>query len=824
MNIKETVKKSNRYYEYMAGDWRDGLLLGNGSLASIAYAPGGVEWVVNKNDVFDRRVFKQEKILRHHEVLERIENGEVETFDFDEIEKKEPLTIRSVSPCILRFSNGSGELGWNAPAFPKYSGELDIYDGTLKIDASAHFVHSRIRAVIPRGTSLFAIRVEGCAIIDWNHKIELYRPYHDEMDEPVWYSDEEGMIAFTQKLPGEGSYAVALLAVPREPDISRVDYKLPRDFDYSKLKASVSKPSFGKLASSVSNGGDVDIFLSVYSDYDSENPLESALAEVKAAAKEGFASAELAGLEYWHSFWDKSCLDFGKYKDIQDYALFSMYELASSYSKAPMPALSGMLYGPLNPTTPGVIAHNYTSDQNIQIPLMPASVINHPELVSALADTFMNAYDEMREHTKLLFPKTGGKGIFIPLVSNQNGKELMSGSYRYTMCGGAYVGTVFARTWEYTRCDSLMREKLYPLLSEIVRFYVSNLMHKVAGGKYHIDPTVPPEIFYFTKDETAVTSMLKTCLRTALIWCEKEGIDNEETALWRDVLQNYPELSCRPEGGWWCGDDIPLDHFTFGTHILYPFFPSEEYVTEEDRTRAKATLDYIDREAIERTYAGRDGWHFIHDWSWYLYYNTAARLDGADKNALWQNLFTFLDMFAKPNGLFTHNSVVTVDPSVSEHNHDTKKRIDEITADYTTGPDWYGSGMCATPNAFSKNLTAPVIEGNSIFLLRAAETLLQSFDGIIRLFPATPDDFSGGFENLVARGGFRVTAQMQDGKLSFAHITAIEAEDKKHSVCRILDDGRCEPCGKSFVRKVRYGIKVLEFSVNPGETVELSVN
>lgn len=812
--IEKIVRASDRSYEYMSSDWRDGLLQGNGSLAAISYVPGGMEWVINKNDVFDRRTYKPKTVTPHKEMMKLVEDSEdKETFFIDTLEKRsDGYTLRSVTPCILKLFCGNGELGWGAPAFPKIGGSLSLYDGELKLSLDAHFVHSRVKSVIPRNRSVFALRMEGCAVIDWDHKIEIYRPYNDEMELPEWFSDCDGEIAFVQELPeGIGRYAVALKAVTRKPDISRVSYELPHDFDFSALKEYVSPMKRQKLSASLTNKGDVDVFVSVFSDYDTENPLEAAISEVREAASLGYEALEAETREFWHSFWSGSVADFGKYKDIQDYWVFSMYELASSYGKAPMPALSGMLYGPLSPTSPGVTAHNYTSDQNIQIPLLPASIVNHPELVVPLVETFMRNEGAMKEYTKQIF---GGEGIFIPLVSNQNGKELVSGCYRYTMCGSAYVGIVLARTWEYTRDDRLMREKLYPFLEELIRFYVSNMLHLGDDGKYHLDYTVPPEIFKFTKDETATISMLRAYIRTALKWCGIEGINNKETELWQDVLDRFPTLAKRASGSWWGGPDIPEEHFSFGTHILYPFFPSEDYQTEEDREAALATLDYIARDAVERCHAGPSDWHFIHDWSWHLYYSAKAHL--GHREEVWEQLFTFLDYFAKPNGLFTHNSIIVKPSSVTEENHRLTKRADDVCADFTNGPSWYGSGKCASPNIYSKNLTAPVIEGNSIFLLRATETLIQSFDGIVRLFPGVPNDFDGEFYNLRAKGGFYVSGKMENGRLTYAEIRAKVDSTLK---LELKDDYAISKQG-SLTHE--FGIDVFNVRLSAGEVLKVT--
>ena len=51
------------------------------------------------------------------------------------------------------------------------------------------------------------------------------------------------------------------------------------------------------------------------------------------------------------------------------------------------------------------------------------------------------------------------------------------------------------------------------------------------------------------------------------------------------------------------------------------------------------------------------------------------------------------------------------------------------------------------------------------------EMLLQSYEGAVRLFPACPEDFTGGFY-LRAENGIAVTAQMTGGKTDYALYTA----------------------------------------------------
>lgn len=768
-NIETIVRNCAWNREYAATDWRDGMFLGNGSHSMISYVPGSMEWVINKNDVFDRRVTKV-CMAKHKDVMERVRNSDDKTTYFLDEEKVEgeKYTIRSLSCAIVRIYDGGGELGWSAPAFEKVSQSLSLWEGILKNTSCGHFAHSTCESFVARNTDVCVIRIDGCSVSDRIHKVELYRPHNDALRNPDWVEGEGCELCFTQSLPENiGSYAVCMKIAPRSGGEKRINYSLPDDFDVNKIKSTVSQQKFQITDGSVMLEGDADIFISVCSSIESNTPFDTVLKRVRTAANLGFDKLKEENCEFWKSFWEKSAVSFGMEKRLENYWYFSEYILASSYQKAPIPALSGMVYGPLNASIPGVGSHNYVHDQNVQIPLFPAPVINHTEFIEPLFETYLNAIGILKKQTRELFESDG---IYIPLVTNQEGRELPSFSYRYTLCGSAYVGLVLCRTWVYAKDEERMR-KFYPLLCELIKFYTSALLHKKADGLYHLDASVPPEIFYFTQDDTATLSMLRACIITALDFEKAVNIKNNDDPLWEDIISNFPPLAKRGNGSWWGGSDIPEGHFTFGTHLLYPFFPSEQYIDENGKFAAKMTIEYIDNYAIERSYACANGWHFVHDWSHFLYDISRSRIEN-NKN-LFSMIHCFLDEFAKENGLFTHNSIVIENPSVTEENHKKLKPLDAVTADMTTSPEWYGSGKCATPNKYAKMLTAPVIEGNAILLMCASELLLQSYDNVIRVFSGVDKNFSGKFYNLIAKGGFKVSANMENGILEEVVIEAL---------------------------------------------------
>ena len=73
------------------------------------------------------------------------------------------------------------------------------------------------------------------------------------------------------------------------------------------------------------------------------------------------------------------------------------------------------------------------------------------------------------------------------------------------------------------------------------------------------------------------------------------------------------------------------------------------------------------------------------------------------------------------------------------------------------------------------------IDGNFGGTAGITEMLLQSHDGFIDVLPALPDAWANGeFNGLMARGGFKVSARWEDGKVTFCVITG--KEDKPFRV------------------------------------------
>ncbi|MBR2365332.1 MAG: hypothetical protein IKA79_09020 [Lentisphaeria bacterium] len=759
MNVERLVRKQDFYSDRSGTDFRDGFMLGNGDLCALASVPAHLEYVFNKVDVFDPTTEEVllDKIMPHKEFLKKISSMEPKNTLFLEEEENCPHWGKrhkdTISAAVLKFRFWRG-CGWNAPGIPLVTRHLSLYDGLLEENVRYHDLHADIEMLIPRETALCCMRVTEKDHPERSHVLELVRPQNILLDDVKWYKKEENILAFSQKLPGKKySYAFAMKVCPRNGG----------------SPAKISGTLF--TGTEMVQQGDFDLFISVKSSLHEKDPLAAVLAEVGNGAEKGYEYWRESNRQFWHSYWDNAYADFGKYKEIQKYYTFSLYEIACIYGKPPMPGLNGMSYGPLDERNAGLSSQGYTHDQNAQIPALAFFPSNRVGFIEVLADTYLAGLKELKRHTKKLFDCDG---VFLPLTTNQLMREYPTRSYRYSLCGSAYTGTVLAMAWQYSRDEKLLREKLYPLLREFAIFYQS-IFHKGGDGIYHLDWSVTPEIFTLTRDEAAATSLFKNVLKTVIEAAHLLKKDKKYLPLWQDLLENYPPVPKTPSGAFWCGPDVPYDHYFFGGHILYPAFPAEIC---DDTNALKKTIELIENDAVERSFADYNGkFHMNHDWSAFLV--TEAYLRAGEQKKGWESLLRFLELFAKENGLFAHNPILIGDIGETEKNERNNiKRIERGRRDCRGKILLYSDPgtphpPCVTPNKDAKRMAPAVQEGNSAFLFLASEVLLQSHGGILRLFPGVPDDFTGSFQCFLAQGGFEVSARMKKGKITVIKIRAL---------------------------------------------------
>ena len=209
--------------------WQDGLFVGDGRTGAIAYAPSGLEWTINRNDVFDSRVWKC-RYVPHGEVMKCVATNEGKSVAFltraerpntEGFSDSGDKLTQSLSAAQLKVRFWPG-LGWNMPAIPPVRQELDTRTGELRSSLKSPRMTPETLTVIERSRDVMAVDLRDPNAPRCSAIVELTRPDDVRLADLAFsWSENDGVVTFTQKLPGGETYAVAMSAPAKPTFIGR---------------------------------------------------------------------------------------------------------------------------------------------------------------------------------------------------------------------------------------------------------------------------------------------------------------------------------------------------------------------------------------------------------------------------------------------------------------------------------------------------------------------------------------------------------------------------------------------------------------------------
>jgi len=315
-------------------------------------------------------------------------------------------------------------------------------------------------------------------------------------------------------------------------------------------------------------------------------------------------------------------------------------------------------------------------------------------------------------------------------------------SWGYEICETPW--TVQSLWWHYLyTLDKDFLKRAYTPLRAAARFLAAYL-RKEADGRYHVFPTVSPENYGFTVDyklnkNCIMDLALTEFLFDAVIEASKIlGLDEAERARWADIRRNlapYPKAQ-GPYGEVWLDvDNAPLEWVYNIPVTLAPVFPGEQVGL--DRGAGQVAIARRTAETI-RLEGGND-----------VVYQPLirARLGMLD-----------LDWFKRevrysqvPNGV-------------------TQDRVRQIGGRYR---DSTNTDFMVNMGVWTENLALPAVLN---------ECMMQSYAGVIRLFPNTNKLGTASFRDLRAVGAMLVSASW-DGR----QVGRVSILSEKGAVCRVVN-------------------------------------
>lgn len=307
--------------------------------------------------------------------------------------------------------------------------------------------------------------------------------------------------------------------------------------------------------------------------------------------------------------------------------------------------------------------------------------------------------------------------------------------------------------YRYTMDEDILR-RVYPVLRSAARF-IAAYAKEGEDGKYHIAPTLSPENYGLTSNfrfnrDCIVDLALSSFLLSGVIEASKVlNVDIEERAQWAEVhtnLTSYPQAQ-GPFGEVWVDVDNGPTEWIFNTpNTGVPVFPGEQV-----GLGSRPELLQIARRTVEtlRLEGGND-----------LVFQPLIRARLGILNLDWfKGQVRYCLM---PNGI-------------------ANDRVRQAGGRYSDREDFDFMMRMAV---WVENFSLPAVIN---------ECMLQSYDGVIRLFPNTHSLGPARFQDLRAVGAFLLSASW-DGK-SISPITLLS---EKGTTVRIVN-----PWGKARTKVTR---------------------
>jgi len=511
-----------------------------------------------------------------------------------------------------------------------------------------------------------------------------------------------------------------------------------------------------------------------------EPPVDAARAALAEARRQGPEALEEKVQAYWHAFWPKSFVYLTSRDGSADYLenlwYLHLYWTAASSRGEYVPKFNGGNWLCHRDHRGWGGSYWY---QNTREQYWPVLAADHAELAEPFYELYWRTLPKHREHAQKLFGKGGAQ---VQETMRLDGEGDKSGN-PYTclyLTTGTECALQFYRHYEYSRDETFLRERAYPLLKAMIQFYLEYVT-KEADGRWHIYPTSGRETYWHVKDAQTDICAILTGTKILLRESERLGVDADLRPKWQDLHDNLAPLPVDRENDIYA-PAVFLDQWPeHGYEVVKAAYPPERRSTSIKKRfnseNVECDLIYpwglagigsencelATRTFFNRQFKGGGGWQPAPIWAARLGLGSAAAaalMEHARACQLWSQGF--------------YNSPSAI-----------------LWGTYQYGEPYFdASGVPATA---------------------LGEMMLQCHTGLIRIFPAWPRRWDGLFR-LRARTGFMVTAQCAGHKVLLASVESLRGAE-----CRIANPWP----DKAFVRRgdtlvLESDESVLAFPTEPG--------
>jgi hypothetical protein len=419
--------------------------------------------------------------------------------------------------------------------------------------------------------------------------------------------------------------------------------------------------------------------------------------------------------DHWHHFYQKSFISIPD-KRLESFWWIQQYKMASATRVGAYPI---DLMGPWYKPTPWP---KYWWNLNIQLTYYPFFSSNHIDLARPLLKMINDHIENLSKNAPPQYQHNAAALGRSGPYDLSSGIKVVKGNDSTGSAASLELGNltwllhVYWQAYEHTM-DKAVMKSIYPVLTRAVNYYL-NIMEKESDGKYHLPYTYSPEYPKgITRDANYDLSVLRWGLKILQYINEQLHLNDPLAPQWKEVLAN-----------------------------LTPY-PQDQYGLRIGRD-ASFTLSHRHYSHLLMIYP-------IYDINW----------DQAENRALIQRS---LDQWKNNNEAwrgYSYTGSGSIYAMMGEGDS-TWKLLNEMMK----------GRFSIKPNTMYLE-AGPVIETPLSAVTTMNEMLLQSWGGVIRVFPAIPVSWKeASFDKLLAKGGFEVSAIRKNGQTQFIRIRSLAGQ------------------------------------------------
>jgi len=477
---------------------------------------------------------------------------------------------------------------------------------------------------------------------------------------------------------------------------------------------------YGAYAAIKKMNGQCLIAVSIASTEDSPDYIALAKKQAEEALKEGYDQLFESQKKWWTSFWSASEIRLPDLRLERYYHLMQYLYGAGSRPNHPPLALQGLWTSATGGLPPW--KGDYHNDLNVQMTYWAYYTSGHFEQ----GESVINFYNELtpvfRKFAKDFFDVDG---LMAPTVMGLKG-QAFGGWVQYTLSPveASWILQNFYWHWRYTMDRDFLKNTCYPFCKGFSTV-ITSILKEDENGKLKLPLSSSPELFsnseraWMTPNSNNDLSIMIWLFRSMAEMADELGL-NEEVEYWNQLGAKLDDLAVDTRKVLRVSPDVSLsESHRHLSHLMaiYPLGILNIEGSQADKEIIYASMDDYPTYGVKRWKGYSFAWLSCME----------ARAGRPDKSL--EYLDIFVNNYVSKNGF-----------------HLNRKQRDDLNS----------------PIAMEGPFT---LEGNFAASQAIHEMLLQSWGGVLRIFPSVPEKWKDlSFEKLRAEGGFIVSAEMQAGK------------------------------------------------------------